>query len=232
MNPTDQHAAFLQLIQDNKGILFKITNSYCRNRNDREDLMQEVVCQLWKSGQSFDTHRKFSTWMYRIAGIVIGMIYLALLVIAFWYVRTQPVMAISFGVFIVCTVIAIGMYMREIGVIGRISYGDNIIDTQQKLAGIQSSIIWTLRIGWVQLPFWSFFFVSNELLRKGGREFWMIQILITLFLTILAVILYRNITLENAQKKKWVKGMIRGEGMKSVIRAIDFMKEIENFKIE
>jgi hypothetical protein len=60
----------------------------------------------------------------------------------------------------------------------------------------------------------------------------MIQILITLFLTILAVILYRNITLENAQKKKWVKGMIRGEGMKSVIRAIDFMKEIENFKIE
>ena len=29
--------------------------------------MQEIVYQLWKSGQSFDTHRKFSTWMYRIA---------------------------------------------------------------------------------------------------------------------------------------------------------------------
>ena len=67
MNPTDQHAAFLQLIQDNKGILFKISHSYCHNRNDREDLMQEIVYQLWKSGQSFDTHRKFSTWMYRIA---------------------------------------------------------------------------------------------------------------------------------------------------------------------
>ena len=67
MNPTDQHAAFLQLIQDNKGILFKISNSYCRTRDDREDLMQEMVYQLWKSGHSFDTHRKFSTWMYRIA---------------------------------------------------------------------------------------------------------------------------------------------------------------------
>jgi RNA polymerase sigma factor (sigma-70 family) len=67
MNPTDQHTAFLQLIQDNKGILFKISNSYCHNRNDREDLMQEIVYQLWKSGQSFDNHRKFSTWMYRIA---------------------------------------------------------------------------------------------------------------------------------------------------------------------
>jgi RNA polymerase sigma factor (sigma-70 family) len=67
MNPTDQHAAFLQLIQDNKGILFKISHSYCHDRNDREDLMQEMVYQLWKSGQRFDTHRKFSTWMYRIA---------------------------------------------------------------------------------------------------------------------------------------------------------------------
>jgi RNA polymerase sigma factor (sigma-70 family) len=60
-------AEFLQLIRDNKGILFKISNSYCRNRDDREDLMQEIVYQLWKSAGSFDTNRKFSTWMYRIA---------------------------------------------------------------------------------------------------------------------------------------------------------------------
>ena len=60
-------AEFLQLILDNKGILFKISNSYCRNRDDREDLMQEIIYQLWKSAGSFDTNRKFSTWMYRIA---------------------------------------------------------------------------------------------------------------------------------------------------------------------
>jgi RNA polymerase sigma-70 factor (ECF subfamily) len=60
-------AEFLQLIQNNKGILFKISNSYCRNRDDREDLMQEIIYQLWKSARSFDTNRKFSTWMYRIA---------------------------------------------------------------------------------------------------------------------------------------------------------------------
>jgi RNA polymerase sigma factor (sigma-70 family) len=60
-------AEFLQLVRDNKGILFKISNSYCRNRDDREDLMQEIIYQLWKSAQSFDNTRKFSTWMYRIA---------------------------------------------------------------------------------------------------------------------------------------------------------------------
>jgi glucan phosphoethanolaminetransferase (alkaline phosphatase superfamily) len=188
-------------------------------------LLQEVQSQKAKS-----VLRSFIA--SRTIGIVIGILYLLLLVLAFWYVRTQPVMAVSFAVFIICTVIAIGKYMKEIGIIRGISYGDNIIDTQQKLAGIKSSIIWTLRISWVQLPFWSTFFVSNELLRKGGREFWMIETPITLLLTILAVILYKNITIENAQKKKWVKGMIRGAGMKSVTRAMDFLQEIENFKSE
>ncbi len=29
--------------------------------------MQEIIYQLWKSAGNFDTKRKFSTWMYRIA---------------------------------------------------------------------------------------------------------------------------------------------------------------------
>ena len=57
----------LQLIEDNKGILYKISSSYCRNAGDREDLMQEMVYQLWRSGERFDDNQKFSTWMYRIA---------------------------------------------------------------------------------------------------------------------------------------------------------------------
>ncbi len=58
---------FLQLIEHNKGIIFKICHSYCPNKNDREDLAQEIVYQLWKSGHSFNASHKFSTWMYRIA---------------------------------------------------------------------------------------------------------------------------------------------------------------------
>jgi RNA polymerase sigma factor (sigma-70 family) len=63
MNPTE----FLRLIEDNKGILYKISTSYCRNAGDRDDLMQEMIYQLWKSGEKFDDNYKFSTWMYRIA---------------------------------------------------------------------------------------------------------------------------------------------------------------------
>jgi RNA polymerase sigma-70 factor (ECF subfamily) len=60
-------ATFLQLIQEHQGILYKISASYCRNVSDREDLMQEMIYQLWRSAERFDANFKFSTWMYRIA---------------------------------------------------------------------------------------------------------------------------------------------------------------------
>ena len=58
---------FLTLIKDNKGIILKICNSYCPNKNEREDLAQEIIYHLWKSGHTFNGDHKFSTWMYRVA---------------------------------------------------------------------------------------------------------------------------------------------------------------------
>jgi RNA polymerase sigma factor (sigma-70 family) len=67
MNNPEDKEAFLRLIQNNKGIIWKICNSYCKNEYQREDLAQEIIYQLWKSGTHFDNTYKFSTWMYRIA---------------------------------------------------------------------------------------------------------------------------------------------------------------------
>ncbi len=59
--------AFVNLMQEHKGIIYKICNSYCAKREDRNDLAQEIVYQLWKCFNSFNPDYKFSTWMYRIA---------------------------------------------------------------------------------------------------------------------------------------------------------------------
>jgi hypothetical protein len=166
----------------------------------------------------------------RVVGIVGGILWALLLGVLLYYVRSQPVMAVSFAVFILCTVVGIWEYIRDIHAIRQLSYADNIIDTQEKLVGLRSSIIRTLRLMWLQLPFWSTFFISDTLIKNGGRQFLLIQVPITLFFVIADVILYRNITVENADKKKWVKWMIRGSGTGSVARAMDFMKEIDEFK--
>ena len=67
MDTKTEREEFLRLIQQNKGIIIKICHSYCHNRNDRDDLGQEIIYQLWKSGNKFNPDHRFSTWMYRIA---------------------------------------------------------------------------------------------------------------------------------------------------------------------
>lgn len=73
LRPTDQAARtsaeqrFESLLQDNRGIIFKVANAYCRDPEDRKDLAQEIVAQVWRAYPSYDEARKFSTWMYRIA---------------------------------------------------------------------------------------------------------------------------------------------------------------------
>ncbi len=58
---------FLKILKDNQGIILKIVNSYCQNIEDRNDLIQEITIQLWKSWKNYNDDYKISTWMYRIA---------------------------------------------------------------------------------------------------------------------------------------------------------------------
>ena len=59
--------AFLALIEKHKGIIFKICYLYCPKKEDRDDLAQEIVFNLWKAFPDFTPAAQFSTWMYRIA---------------------------------------------------------------------------------------------------------------------------------------------------------------------
>ncbi|MGQ8364435.1 RNA polymerase sigma factor [Glaciecola sp. 1036] len=58
---------FLELVEKHKGILFKVTRSYCKNEFDREDLTQEILAQIWRSLDTYNDDFKITTWMYRVA---------------------------------------------------------------------------------------------------------------------------------------------------------------------
>jgi RNA polymerase sigma factor (sigma-70 family) len=58
---------FLALIDTHKGILHKVSKMYMDNRDDQDDLFQEIVYRLWKAYETFKGESKFSTWMYRVA---------------------------------------------------------------------------------------------------------------------------------------------------------------------
>jgi len=58
---------FLALIKEHQGIIHKICRLYRESKEDREDLFQEIIFQLWKSLPGFKGDAKISTWIYRIA---------------------------------------------------------------------------------------------------------------------------------------------------------------------
>lgn len=66
MSTTDQER-FEPLIAEHRAIIYKICRSCERDPNDREDLAQDIVVQLWRSFPSFDGRSAFATWMYRVA---------------------------------------------------------------------------------------------------------------------------------------------------------------------
>lgn len=58
---------FISVIKDHQNLIYKICYSYCSNSENREDLQQEILIQLWNSFSKFDGRVKLSTWIYRIA---------------------------------------------------------------------------------------------------------------------------------------------------------------------
>ena len=63
----EKEQEFLSRIENHKGILYKVSKMYMDNPDDQQDLFQEIICQLWKSYDSFRNESQFSTWMYRVA---------------------------------------------------------------------------------------------------------------------------------------------------------------------
>ncbi len=57
---------FTELVNQNRGIIFKVIRLYVRHEEDERDLFQEILFQAWRSYPNFKGQSKFSTWLYRV----------------------------------------------------------------------------------------------------------------------------------------------------------------------
>lgn len=58
---------FLSVLERHKGILYKVARSYCKDAEDRKDLVQQITYHIWKSFDRYNARFQYSTWIYRIA---------------------------------------------------------------------------------------------------------------------------------------------------------------------
>lgn len=55
------------LVTRHSGLIHKVAWTYCRDRAEREDVVQEILLQLWRSRHRYDPRFKETTWIYRVA---------------------------------------------------------------------------------------------------------------------------------------------------------------------
>ena len=58
--------AFLTGLERNKQKILRICSVYAKNQEDKKDLFQEVLINIWKSMPSFKGKSSLDTWMYRV----------------------------------------------------------------------------------------------------------------------------------------------------------------------
>ncbi|NSL87395.1 hypothetical protein [Chitinophaga solisilvae] len=166
---------------------------------------------------------------FKIIAVIFGFIWIAFVGFLLYHNYRQVFFVISAVSSILFSAMAIAGYLYQIRLIRKINFSADVLLTQQQLAMLHISVLRTMRLLWLSMPPYTFFFITNQMALQADAQFWIIQLLITGTFTVLAIWLYQHISFEN-RNEKWVRALLWNDGGKSISRALDFMKEIERFK--
>ncbi|HEY4108470.1 hypothetical protein [Puia sp.] len=147
-----------------------------------------------------------------------------------WRFRSEPFFVASALVVLCCTAYAVGGYILQVLLFLQIRMSKSIVATQKQLAQLEAVIIQTLRVGFLQTPVYSTFYITRQTLATAGAAFWITQVIVTGGLVLLTIWVYRTVTVGNADKKRWVKQMVDNEGGKTIARARQFIREAKEWE--
>ena len=170
----------------------------------------------------------------KTAGIIAFVFYLLvlayLLVYAFSnYSSAWNYFIVSFSVIALVNVKGFVDYIKHLVWTNSINYNGSIMEIQQQLSRLQLSIINHSKIMILQIPFWTTFYLSNLWFpQEVGLGYILFQILFTGLFVFITYWLYKQHKPESLNKK-WFRNMIAGSGGKSVEKALEFYKEMEEF---
>ncbi len=123
-------------------------------------------------------------------------------------------------------------YIKHLAWTKNINYDGSVMEIQKQLSKLQLSIINHSKIMILQLPFWTTFYLSDRWFPQDvGLPYIILQIFMTGSFIYFTFWLYTQHKPENLSKK-WFRNMIAGSGGKSVEKALEFYKEMEEFEKE
>ena len=170
-----------------------------------------------------------SLLLSKIISILFGALFIWFVTEVFIRYYRNAYFGVSAACIILLTFITLLDYIKQIFIIADMNFTDGLVQTQQKLVFLQTSIIRSVRVSFLQLPFYTTFYITQEMIQSGGRGFWIFMSIFTGLSIAIALFLYTNISYKNIHRR-WVRSLLDGAGGKSVIKAMEYINEIEEFK--
>ncbi len=173
----------------------------------------------------------------KAAGIIAFVFYLLLLGYALYYAITHYSSAANYFIVSVSAIFLINLkgfidYIKHLVHTVSINYNGSVMEIQQQLLRLQLSIISHAKFMCLQFPFFTTFYLSNSWFPHNvGIAYLIFQILLTGSFVFLSYWLYKNHKPQNLHKK-WFRIMIAGSGGRAVRQALEFYKEVEDYKME
>ena len=170
----------------------------------------------------------------KTAGIIAFVLYLLLLgnALAFaiaHYSSAWNYFIVSVAVIALVNVKGFADYIKHLVWANNINYNGSVMQIQQQLSKLQLSIIDHARMMCLQIPFYPTFYLSNSWFPpEVGLGYILFQVSMTTTFVVFSYWLYKNHKPENLDKK-WFRNLIAGSGGKSVMEAMQFYKELEEF---
>ncbi|MEO6316889.1 MAG: hypothetical protein ABIU63_11505 [Chitinophagaceae bacterium] len=210
--------------------IIRLWQSYTKKLDDNLVLSRENAAAITK----LKIHSFLSSMKpYKIFSILVGLAWVAwvdVLIISLFHIA-NPFFLVSAIMQVLLTKIAIGLYLYQLVLIHQTDVSEPVLNTQHKLARLKSSTIWVARILFLQLPVWTTFYWNKSMLANGNLLLYILQLVVTLFFTILAVWLFNNIRYEN-RNKKWFGLIFNGQEWNPVIKSIELLHQIADYRIE
>ncbi len=173
---------------------------------------------------------KFFTLICGIFWVGIGAAILSN-IYQYQYTNANKFFIFSASIQVVLTSIAILVYLYQIITIYSLDITEPVLKTQEKLSGLRSSTLLVTRILFLQLPVWTTFYWNESMIENGNLLLWIIQALVTLSFTFVALWLFFNIKFEN-RDKKWFRLIFEGKEWIPLMRAMELSEQIEKYKFE
>ncbi|ASZ12214.1 hypothetical protein KTO58_13685 [Chitinophaga pendula] len=130
---------------------------------------------------------------------------------------------------VLLTKLAIGIYIYQLALIQQVDISAPILATQDRLARLRASTLWVTRLLFLQLPVWTTFYLSAAMLQQASLVMLIVQAVVTLLFTGMALWLFFNIRYER-RDRRWFRVLFSGEEWTPILKSMALLEEVTTYQ--